>query len=415
MNEEKTKSFAVSKRMVYNSYLKVCDKNGGAGIDKQTIDKFNADLSSNLYKVWNRMASGSYFPPAVRRTVLIPKKQGGMRPLGIPTVGDRIAQGVVKDFLEPILEPLFHASSFGYRPGRSAHDALAQCNGNCIHNSWVVDLDIKGFFDNISHEWMMKMVSHHTQQKWILLYTDRWLKAGIEQSDGSIAARQKGTPQGGVISPLLANLYLHHAFDMWMGKYFPSNPFERYADDIIVHCNTKTEAEHLLKSIGERLAGFELELHPEKTKLVYCKSWKRKEQHEHNSFTFLSYSFQPRSKPNTFGRQDKFTVFSAAICCKAKAFIREKIRAVFNPRNTQVSLEEVAAKLNPKIRGWLNYYSRFGKRIAAKVFLYLNVLIKRWTEEKFRLKSNKAILLKYQTIVQSNGNLFTHWQKGIKY
>jgi len=414
MNEEKTKSFAVSKRMVYNSYLKVCDKNGGAGIDKQTIDKFNADLSSNLYKVWNRMASGSYFPPAVR-TVLIPKKQGGMRPLGIPTVGDRIAQGVVKDFLEPILEPLFHASSFGYRPGRSAHDALAQCNGNCIHNSWVVDLDIKGFFDNISHEWMMKMVSHHTQQKWILLYTDRWLKAGIEQSDGSIAARQKGTPQGGVISPLLANLYLHHAFDMWMGKYFPSNPFERYADDIIVHCNTKTEAEHLLKSIGERLAGFELELHPEKTKLVYCKSWKRKEQHEHNSFTFLSYSFQPRSKPNTFGRQDKFTVFSAAICCKAKAFIREKIRAVFNPRNTQVSLEEVAAKLNPKIRGWLNYYSRFGKRIAAKVFLYLNVLIKRWTEEKFRLKSNKAILLKYQTIVQSNGNLFTHWQKGIKY
>jgi len=414
MNEEKTKSFAVSKRMVYNSYLKVCDKNGGAGIDKQTIDKFNADLSSNLYKVWNRMASGSYFPPAVR-TVLIPKKQGGMRPLGIPTVGDRIAQGVVKDFLEPILEPLFHASSFGYRPGRSAHDALAQCNGNCIHNSWVVDLDIKGFFDNISHEWMMKMVSHHTQQKWILLYTDRWLKAGIEQSDGSIAARQKGTPQGGVISPLLANLYLHHAFDMWMGKYFPSNPFERYADDIIVHCNTKTEAEHLLKSIGERLAGFELELHPEKTKLVYCKSWKRKEQHEHNSFTFLSYSFQPRSKPNTFGRQDKFTVFSAAICCKAKAFIREKIRAVFNPRNTQVSLEEVAAKLNPKIRGWLNYYSRFSKRIAAKVFLYLNVLIKRWTEEKFRLKSNKAILLKYQTIVQSNGNLFTHWQKGIKY
>ena len=414
MNEEKTKSFAVSKRMVYNSYLNVCDKNGGAGIDKQTIDKFNADLSSNLYKVWNRMASGSYFPPAVR-TVLIPKKQGGMRPLGIPTVGDRIAQGVVKDFLEPILEPLFHASSFGYRPGRSAHDALAQCNGNCIHNSWVVDLDIKGFFDNISHEWMMKMVSHHTQQKWILLYTDRWLKAGIEQSDGSIAARQKGTPQGGVISPLLANLYLHHAFDMWMGKYFPSNPFERYADDIIVHCNTKTEAEHLLKSIGERLAGFELELHPEKTKLVYCKSWKRKEQHEHNSFTFLSYSFQPRSKPNTFGRHDRFTVFSAAICCKAKAFIREKIRAVFNPRNTQVSLQEVAAKLNPKIRGWLNYYSRFGKRIAAKVFLYLNVLIKRWTEEKFRLKSNKAILLKYQTIVQSNGNLFTHWQKGITY
>jgi len=232
MNEEKTKSFAVSKQMVYNSYLKVCDKKGGAGIDKETIEMFNANLSGNLYKVWNRMASGSYFPPAVR-TVLIPKKQGGTRPLGIPTVGDRIAQGVVKDFLEPVVEPLFHGSSFGYRPGRSAHGALAQCQQNCIRYSWVVDLDIRGFFDNISHEWMMKMVEHHTQDKWVLLYISRWLKAGIEQADGSIAARQKGTPQGGVISPLLANLYLHHAFDMWMGKYFPSHPFERYADDII--------------------------------------------------------------------------------------------------------------------------------------------------------------------------------------
>lgn len=414
MNEGKTKSFAVSKREVYNSYLRVCDKKGGAGIDKESIEMFNADLRGNLYKIWNRMSSGSYFPPAVR-TVLIPKKQGGMRPLGIPTVGDRIAQGVVKDYLETILEPLFHSSSFGYRPGKSAHDALVQCNGNCIQQAWVVDLDIRGFFDNISHEWMMKMVQHHTQEKWALLYIERWLHAGVEQADGSIEARTKGTPQGGVISPLLSNLYLHHAIDMWMGRHYAANPFERYADDIIVHCKSKAEAEHLLESIRERLAGFGLELHPEKTKLVYCKSWKRKEQHEHNSFTFLSYSFQPRSKPNTFGRHDRFTVFSAAICCKAKAFIREKIRAVFNPRNTQVSLEQVAAKLNPKIRGWLNYYSRFGKRIAANVFLYLNELIRRWAEEKFRLRSNKAVLLKYETIVQSNSSLFIHWQKGIKY
>jgi len=414
MNEEKTKSFAVSKQMVYDSYLKVCDKNGGAGIDKETIDKFNENLSSNLYKVWNRMASGSYFPPAVR-TVLIPKKQGGTRPLGIPTVGDRIAQGVVKDYLEPILEPLFHASSFGYRPGKSAHDALAQCNGNCIQQAWVVDLDIKGFFDNISHEWMMKMVQHHTQEKWVLLYIERWLKAGVEQPDGSIEARTKGTPQGGVISPLLANLYLHHAFDMWMSRYFAANPFERYADDIIVHCNSKAEAEHQLSSIRARLILFDLELNPEKTKLVYCKNYKRKEQHEHNSFTFLSYSFQPRSKPNRFGRHDKFMAFGAAICCKAKAFIREKIRGVFDPRNTQVSLERVAAKLNPKIRGWLNYYSRFGKRKVAEVFLYLNVLIRRWVEEKFRLRSQKAVLITYQSIVQSNSGLFIHWQKGVIY
>lgn len=414
MNEEKTKSFAVSKEMVYNSYLKVCDKKGGAGIDKETIEIFKENLNGNLYKIWNRMSSGCYFPPAVR-TVLIPKKQGGTRPLGIPTVSDRIAQGVLKDYLEPILEPLFHVNSFGYRPGKSAHDALAQCQQNCIQYSWVVDLDIRGFFDNISHEWMMKMLSHHRQEKWVPLYTERWLKAGIEQADGTIAARQKGTPQGGVVSPLFANLYLHHAFDMWMSKYFPTNPFERYADDIIVHCNSKDQAEQLLNSIKERLAGFDLELHPDKTKLVYCKNYLRKEQHEHNSFTFLSYSFQPRSKPNTFGRPDKFMVFNAAICQNAKTFIRERIRAVFNPRNTQVSLEEIAMKLNPKIRGWLNYYSRFNPRVAGNVFLYLNGLIRRWIEEKYRLRSKKAIVNKYESTMQLNTQMFVHWQKGIVY
>ena len=413
MNEEKTKSFAVSKQMVYNSYLKVCDNKGGAGIDKETIKMFNENLSSNLYKVWNRMASGSYFPPPVR-TVLIPKKQGGTRPLGIPTVGDRIAQGVVKYFLEPLLEPLFHSSSYGYRPGRSAHDALAQCQHNCIQHSWVVDLDIKGFFDNISHEWMMKMLSHHTQEKWVLLYTERWLKAGIEQADGSIAARQKGTPQGGVISPLLANLYLHHAFDMWMNKYYPSNPFERYADDIIVHCNSKEQAEQLLSSIRERLAGFELELHPEKTKLVYCKNYRRKETQEHNSFTFLSYSFQPRAMHN-HQRKNKFSIFSAAISNTAKTFIREGVRKVFNPRNTQISLEGTAVKLNPKIRGWLNYYCKFNPRVAGNVFIYLNGLIRRWIEEKFRLRSKSAVQNKYNLLVQTNTDLFVHWKKGVIY
>jgi RNA-directed DNA polymerase len=414
MNEEKTKSFAVSKQMVYDSYLKVCAKDGAAGIDKETIEMFNIDLSQNLYKVWNRMASGSYFPPAVR-TVLIPKKQGGTRPLGIPTVGDRIAQGVVKDYLEPILEPLFSVNSFGYRPGRSAHDALARCEHNCRNYSWVVDLDIKGFFDNISHEWLMKMVSHHTQDKWVLLYTERWLKAGIQQADGSIATRTKGTPQGGVISPLLANLYLHHAFDRWMGSQFASHPFERYADDIIVHCNSKAEAEHLLLSIRQRFQRFELELHPEKTKLVYCQNYKRKEVHEHNSFTFLSYSFQPRIKANRTVKGHKFLAFDAAICCRAKAHIKQQIKAVFNPRNIAVSLQQVALKLNPKIRGWLNYYCRFNAKIAAKVFEYLNELIQRWFSEKFRIRSKMMTLAKYKSYVQENPRLFIHWQKGITY
>jgi RNA-directed DNA polymerase len=412
MSEERTKSFAVSKQMVYDSYLKVCAKEGSAGIDKETIEMFNNDLSKNLYKVWNRMASGSYFPPAVR-TVLIPKKQGGVRPLGIPTVGDRIAQGVVKDYLEAIVEPLFHANSFGYRPGRSAHDALAQCQYHCIHYSWVVDLDIKGFFDNISHEWMMKMVRHHTNENWVLLYVERWLKAGVEQADGSIEARHKGTPQGGVISPLLANLYLHHAFDMWMGKHFPANPFERYADDIIVHCSSKAEAEHLLVSIRERLENFELELNVEKTKLVYCKNYQRKEKHEHESFTFLSYSFQPRTRPDIYKSSRQIMVFTAAISCKAKAFIRQRIREVFNPRNTNISLQEVANRLNPKIRGWLNYYCKFNHHIAGKVFEYLNGLIRRWLSEKYKLRSEKMLIDKYREYVQGNSKQFIHWQKGI--
>ena len=221
-----TKSLPISKRMLHDSYLKVIAKDGSAGIDKQSIEMFNEDLKDNLYKIWNRMTSGSYFPPPVR-TVFIPKKQGGKRPLGIPTVGDRIAQGVVKDYLEPSLEIIFHKSSFGYRPGRSAHDAIQQCQGNCIKHAWVIDVDIKGFFDNISHGIMLQLLQQHTTEKWVLLYAERWLKAGVEQGDKSIMARIKGTPQGGVISPLLANLYLHHGFDKWMDEINPHNPFER--------------------------------------------------------------------------------------------------------------------------------------------------------------------------------------------
>ena len=269
-----TKSLPVSKRMVYDSYLKVIAKDGSAGIDKQSIESFNAGLSDNLYKIWNRMTSGSYFPPPVR-TVFIPKKQGGVRPLGIPTVSDRIAQGVVKDYLEPSMEAVFHANSFGYRPGRSAHDALAQCQSNCIQKDWVLDVDIKGFFDNISHSIMLELLGQHTQENWVLLYVERWLKAGVEQGDGSITARVKGTPQGGVISPLLANIYLHHAFDSWMDNINPHNQFERYADDIVIHCNSREEAEQLLEKLKTRMYEFELTLHPEKTKIVYCKNYQR--------------------------------------------------------------------------------------------------------------------------------------------
>jgi RNA-directed DNA polymerase len=399
--------------MVYNSYLKVNSKDGSAGIDKQSIDMFNEDLSDNLYKIWNRMTSGSYFPPPVR-TVLIPKKQGGKRPLGIPTVGDRIAQGVVKDYLEPYVESVFHPSSFGYRPGKSAHNAINQCQDNCIKYSWVLDVDIKGFFDNISHDIMLQLLGQHTTDKWVLMYAGRWLKAGVEQVDGSIKERTKGTPQGGVISPLLANIYLHHGFDKWMDEVNPQNPFERYADDIVIHCSSKQEAAQLLERLKVRMQEFELELHPEKTRVVYCKNYLRKEVHENNSFTFLSYSFQPRTIKDKFGRKNRLVVFNAAISQQAKKHIRAKIREVFPAKWCQQTLEWFAHRLNPKIRGWINYYAKFNKQIAYDVFYYLNDIICKWIKNKHKFKGKGWMLEKYRQIQSSNPNLFYHWQLGIK-
>lgn len=395
MNEEKTKSFPVSKRMVYDSYLKVMFKNGCAGIDGQSIKMFESDMSKNLYKIYNRMASGSYLPPAVR-TEFIPKKQGGFRPLGIPTVGDLIAQGVVKDYLEPAMDKMFHNSSFGYRPGRSAQDALAQCHSNCLQYAWVVDVDIKGFFDNINHEKLMELLNQHTTEKWILLYVDRWLKAGIEQEDGSIQGREKGTPQGGVISPLLASLYLHHAFDKWMEHSNFKNPFERYADDIVIHCQSKAEAEKLLAALESQMGEYSLTLHPEKTKIVYCKNYRRREEHDQNSFTFLSYTFQPRIAKDKFDPKKLIVLFNGAISNAAKTSIRRAIRKVLNPRWTDDSLEAFAKVLNPKIRGWINYYGKFFKLRMIRVFDYLDELIRRWMARKYKITAKQETLLRFQ-------------------
>lgn len=408
-----TKSLPISKRMVYNSYLNVIAKDGSAGIDKQSIEMFNENLSDNLYKLWNRMTSGSYFPPPVR-TVFIPKKQGGKRPLGIPTVSDRIAQGVVKDYLEPSLESIFHPSSFGYRPGKSAHDAIKQCQDNCIRHAWVIDVDIKGFFDNISHDIMLQLLGQHTQEKWVLLYAERWLKAGVEQEDGSIAARTKGTPQGGVISPLLANIYLHHGFDKWMDEVNPQNPFERYADDIVIHCSSKEQAEQLLEKLEVRMQKYKLELHPEKTKIVYCKNYQRNEKYDNNSFTFLSYSFQPRTVRNKFDNTKRLVAFNAAISQQAKTAIRAKLREVLLTQWSNQTLAWFAEKLNPKIRGWINYYAKFNRYIAYGVFYYLNELIRQWMKNTYKIRGKAWLFDKYRTIQSSNPDLFYHWRLGIK-
>jgi RNA-directed DNA polymerase len=409
MAEEKTKSFPVSKRMVYDSYLKVKSRDGCAGKDGQSIDMFEADKSKNLYKIYNRMASGSYFPPAVR-TEFIPKKQGGYRPLGIPTVGDRIAQGVVKDYLEPAMDKKFHSSSFGYRPGRSAHDALAQCHANCLVYAWAIDVDIKGFFDNISHEILMELLRKHTQEKWVLLYVERWLKAGIEQEDVSIVERTKGTPQGGVISPLLSNLYLHHAFDEWMDESNANSPFERYADDIIIHCHSEQEAEKLLAALQSRMNEYSLTLQPEKTKLVYCKNYHRNEDHDKNSFTFLGYTFRPRTAMDKFRRNKLIVLFNGAISNAAKTSIRKSIREILKPRWTSISLEAFANVLNPKIRGWINYYGKFFKQRMMRVFNYLDNLIQQWIANKYKLISKAKTVEKFKRIREETPVLFNHWK-----
>ena len=229
-----TKPFIISKRLVYEAWKRIKANGGAHGVDSVSIEQFESDLSGNLYKIWNRMSSGSYFPPPVRR-VEIPKDNGATRPLGIPTVGDRVAQMVVKMVFEPELEPIFHPDSYGYRPGKSAIQAVHQARQRCWKYAWVIDLDIKGFFDCLDHALLMKAVAKHTDCPWVRLYIRRWLAAPVIHSDGVVEERQSGTPQGGVISPLLANLYLHYALDAWMQRNYPAIPFERYADDVVVH------------------------------------------------------------------------------------------------------------------------------------------------------------------------------------
>jgi group II intron reverse transcriptase/maturase len=339
---------------------------------------------------------------------------GGQLRRGLPTVGDRIAQGVVKEYLEPTLELVFHSSSFGYRPKRSAHDALEQCKENCIRKAWVLDVDIKGFFDNINHSTLLELVRRHTQEKWVMLYVERWLKAGVEQKDGSIAARTKGTPQGGVISPLLANIYLHHAFDKWMDEENPACPFERYADDIVVHCSSKEEAEQMFAKLKTRMNEFDLTLHPEKTKIVYARNYQRTEKHDKESFTFLSYSYQPRMVKGKFGKGNRMLIFSGDICQNAKTSIRAAIKEVLITQWSTQQLEWFADRLNPKIRGWINYYTKFSKYETYKVFNYLNELIRKWMKNKYKIVSKGNLYKKYRQVQTVNPGLFYHWRLGIK-
>lgn len=404
--QEVTKSQTVSKRMVWEAYKKVKRNGGSAGVDRQSIAQFDEELSKNLYKIWNRMSSGSYFPPPVR-TVLIPKSNGGTRALGIPTVSDRIAQMVVKDYLEPTVDKVFSIHSYGYRLGKSAHDAVAMVESNCHMYEWVIDLDIKGFFDNLDHARMMQLLQLHTHEKWVLLYVERWLKAGVEL-EGAVALRETGTPQGGVVSPLLANIYLHHAFDTWMENIHIGNPFERYADDIITHCRSKAEAEKLLASIRERLKEFNLALNPEKTRIVHCKDYRRgRQEGEGVQFTFLGFDFQPRTTKSKRGGW--FLGYGAAIGRAAQKRIVSVIKGSQMVRWTGTEIEEIAKEWNPRLRGWINYYGRFRRLEMLRVFDAFNMRLARWIGNKYKLTGKKMCIKRLKQMKVENRTLFAHW------
>ncbi len=408
-----TKSQPIAKQLVWQAYKKVKANKGAAGLDDQSLADFDSDLSNNLYKLWNRMASGSYFPPPVKQ-VEIPKKDGGIRVLGIPTVSDRIAQMVVKMILEPQLEPLFHNDSYGYRPHRSAHDALAIARKRCWRRNWVIDLDIKGFFDNLDHTLMMKAVNHHTEEKWVRLYVERWLTAPLAKQSGEKVERNKGTPQGGVISPLLANLFMHYAFDHWLARQHPQLQFERYADDALIHCRSLEEAEATLDKLKERLAECGLELHPVKTKIVYCKDDDRRGEYEGTSFDFLGYCFRPRRAKNRYGKF--FVSFLPAISKASTQHIKDEIRRwrIPSKRNNQ-SLEQIAALINPTVRGWINYYGKFYRSEALKAIRYLERVLMKWACRKFKkLRRHKRRAIYWMgRVARREPRLMVHWQLGL--
>lgn len=404
-----SKAFEITKQEIVNAYKKVKENKGSAGSDNQTIENFDSNIKNNLYKIWNRMSSGCYFPPPVK-LVEIPKLDGRKRPLGIPTVSDRVAQQVVKNRLEPNLDAIFHEDSYGYRPNKSAHDAIAKARQRCWQFNWCIDLDITGFFDNINHDLLLKAVRKHTENKWILLYIECWLKTPTQMQDGSLKPRTKGTPQGGVISPLLANLYLHYVFDKWIQIHFPKILFERYADDIVIHCRTRDDANKLLKAIEARFNECHLEINSEKTKITYCRDSNRKLNYPNYEFNFLGYTFRPRKSINKKGAY--FVSFSPAASARATKLMRKRLKMWLLHRQVSKSIEEIADMINPILRGWINYYGKFYPSALVETFSCLNRRIAKWASRKYKhMRGRKRRASEWLMKISSQRpNLFAHWR-----
>lgn len=404
------KPFPITKRMVWEAYLEVKGKGKAAGVDHQSLEDFEGDLEDNLYQLWNRLASGSYFPSAVKR-VEIPKGKGATRPLGIPTVSDRIAQMVVKKHLEADLDGCFDPDSYGYRPGKSAHDAIEQARKRCWRRNWVLDLDIKGFFDSLDHDLMMKALRRHTQERWVLLYVQRWLEVPVQMPDGRLESRTVGTPQGGVISPLLANLFLHYAFDRWMRKHHPGIQFERYADDIVCHCISWSGAERLRVKLAERFTACGLTLHPEKTRVVYCKDSRRRELYPEIQFNFLGFCFRPRVAVDRSG--ERFTSFLPAVSPQALKKMRERIRSWRLGDHALLPLSDVVRFINPVVKGWWHYYGRFYRTAMFSLFRYLDERLGYYLRRKYRdlWGHTGRSLRRLNRIAQQHPEWLVHWQK----
>jgi RNA-directed DNA polymerase len=405
-----TKSFGIAKHVVLEAYQRVKANRGAAGIDNESIEMFEQDLKSNLYRIWNRMSSGSYFPPAVRQ-VEIPKKSGGTRILGVPTVSDRIAQMVVKLTIEPLLDGLFHPDSYGYRPGKSAKQAIAITRQRCWRYDWVAEFDVKGAFDDLDHDLLMKAVRTHIKDRWALLYIERWLKAPFETAEGLLVHREKGTPQGGVVSPTLMNLFMHYCFDRWMQTTHPQCPFARYADDAVVHCRSQAEAEHLLAEIGERLAQCKLQMHPDKSKVVYCKDSNRRKEYPRIAFTFLGFTFQPRAAVAKQGQM--FTSFLPAVSRDATVRMLRTIKGWRLQRQTSTTIEDLSARYNPVLRGWWNYYGSFYQSAMDRVSYQVTRKLTYWARRKYKRFAGhlRRSVVWLEQVARYRPALFIHWQQ----
>ena len=408
------KPFNISKYLVFNAYKRVRSRKGSGGVDQMSLEDFVRNCNKYLYRIWNRMSSGSYMPPAVKLVEIV-KKDGGKRPLVIPTVCDRIAQTVVKAHLEAVLEKIFHEDSYGYSPHKTALEAVSKARQRCWNKAWVIDLDIKGFFDNIPHDLLMRAVRRHCNTKWVLLYIERWLVAPLEKESGELEARTKGVPQGSVIGPLLANLYLHYCMDVWLARNHPECEFERYADDAIIHCSSEGHAKEVRERLETMMRECGLELHPSKTKVVYCKDSNRRGTAEHIQFDFLGYTFMPRMARNSI-RKVWFTNWLPAVSKKSMKAMNQRMKGWGVLRNSTLTLTQVAQAINPVIRGWINYYGKFHNAKFRNFMHILNVKLASWARRKYKnLRSSEMKAIRWlHGISRTSPNLFAHWTMGAR-